>query len=41
MVASFAMHEIKGKPNACIFEWILCLDLKGYIPRYILDSVST
>lgn len=41
LVASFAMHEIRGKPDSCIFEWILCLDLKGYVPRYILDSVST
>lgn len=40
IVACFAMHEIAGKSDACIFEWILCLDLKGYIPRYVLDSVS-
>lgn len=40
IVASFVTHEIKGKPDSCIFEWILCLDLKGYVPRYILDSVS-
>lgn len=40
LVAGFAMHEIEGKKDACIFEWILCLDLKGYIPRYVLDTVS-
>lgn len=40
LVAGFAMHEIEGKTDACIFEWILCLDLKGYIPRYVLDTVS-
>ena len=39
LVAGFAMHEIEGKPDACIFEWIICLDLKGYIPRYVLDTV--
>uniref|UniRef100_A0A1A9WA31 START domain-containing protein n=1 Tax=Glossina brevipalpis TaxID=37001 RepID=A0A1A9WA31_9MUSC len=41
LVAGFAMHEIDGKRDACIFEWILCLDLKGYIPRYVLDTAYT
>lgn len=40
LVAGFALHEIEGKTDACIIEWILCLDLKGYIPRYVLDAVS-
>ncbi|TMW40501.1 hypothetical protein DOY81_014420 [Sarcophaga bullata] len=35
------MHEIEGKTDACIFEWIICLDLKGYIPRYVLDTAYT
>lgn len=40
LVSGFAMHEVEGNPDVCIFEWILCIDLKGYIPRYVLDSVS-
>lgn len=39
LVSGFAMHEVEGNPDVCIFEWILCIDLKGYIPRYVLDSV--
>lgn len=40
LVSGFAMHEVEGNPDVCIFEWILCIDLKGYIPRYVLDTVS-
>lgn len=39
LVAGFALREIAGKSDACIFDWILCLDLKGYLPRYVLDTV--
>uniref|UniRef100_A0A1B0B6G6 START domain-containing protein n=1 Tax=Glossina palpalis gambiensis TaxID=67801 RepID=A0A1B0B6G6_9MUSC len=41
LVAGFAMHPVDGKRDACIFEWILCLDLKGYVPRYVLDTAYT
>ncbi|KAH8290329.1 hypothetical protein KR054_001960 [Drosophila jambulina] len=41
IVTGFAFREIVGKPDSCIVEWVLCLDLKGYIPRYVLDAVST
>lgn len=41
LVSCWAMREIENKPDACIFEWLLCLDLKGYIPRYVLDSAYT
>ncbi|XP_017465501.1 PREDICTED: stAR-related lipid transfer protein 3 isoform X2 [Rhagoletis zephyria] len=41
LVTGFALHEIAGKSDACIFDWILCLDLKGYIPRYVLDTAYT
>lgn len=39
LLSCWAMREINGKHNDCIFEWLLCLDLKGYFPRYVLDSV--
>ncbi|XP_061387643.1 steroidogenic acute regulatory protein-like [Musca vetustissima] len=41
LVSGFAMHEVESNPDVCIFEWILCIDLKGYIPRYVLDSAYT
>lgn len=38
IISCFAFREIENKTNECIFEWLLCLDLKGYIPKYVLDS---
>lgn len=34
------MREIDGNHDSCIFEWLLCIDLKGYFPRYILEQVN-
>lgn len=41
LVSCWAMREIEGKSDVCIFEWLLCLNLKGYMPRYILDNTYT
>lgn len=41
IISCFAFREIKGRADTCIFEWLLCLDLKGYIPKYVLDSSYT
>lgn len=35
------MREIPDQKDWCIFEWLLCLDLKGYIPRYVLENAYT
>lgn len=40
LLSCWAMEEIEGNPDACIFEWLLCLDLKGFVPRYVLESVG-
>lgn len=40
-ISCWAFREIRNKPNTCIFEWLLCLDLKGYIPKYVLDQSYT
>ncbi|XP_055609890.1 steroidogenic acute regulatory protein-like [Uranotaenia lowii] len=40
-VSCWAMREIENQKDHCIFEWLLCLDLKGYIPRYVLDTAYT
>lgn len=36
----WAMRESKSDPNTCTFDWIMCLDLKGRFPRFVLDKVS-
>ncbi|KAH8269579.1 hypothetical protein KR018_009566 [Drosophila ironensis] len=41
IVTGFAFREIVGKSDSCIVEWVLCLDVKGYIPRYVLDAALT
>ncbi|EDW92562.1 steroidogenic acute regulatory protein-like [Drosophila yakuba] len=41
IVSGFAFREIIGKSDSCILEWVLCLDLKGFIPRYVLDAALT
>lgn len=41
IISCWAFREIQNKPNTCIFEWLLCLDLKGYIPKYVLDQSYT
>lgn len=38
-LSCWAMREIDGKPNACIFEWVMCIDLKGYMPSALLNKV--
>lgn len=40
LLSCWAMREVDGKGDTCIFEWLLCLDLKGYFPRRLLDAVS-
>lgn len=41
LISCWAMREIPAQTDWCIFEWIICLDLKGYIPRYVLDTAYT
>uniref|UniRef100_A0A182WL09 START domain-containing protein n=1 Tax=Anopheles minimus TaxID=112268 RepID=A0A182WL09_9DIPT len=40
-VSCWAMRELENQKDHCIFEWLLCLDLKGFIPRYVLDTAYT
>lgn len=40
IISCWATKDVAGHPNECIFEWILCLDLKGYIMSSVLDTVS-
>lgn len=40
-LSSWATREVAGQRNVCTFEWLLCLDLKGSFPRYILENAYT
>lgn len=39
IVSCWAMRTVEGEPDACVFEWLLCIDLKGSLPRYVLNTV--
>ncbi|XP_055689095.1 steroidogenic acute regulatory protein-like [Lutzomyia longipalpis] len=41
LISCYVTREIPGDEDSCIFEWLLCLDLKGYIPKSILEAAYT
>ncbi|XP_055702019.1 steroidogenic acute regulatory protein-like [Phlebotomus papatasi] len=41
LISCVVTREIPGEENCCIYEWLLCLDLKGYIPKSILETAYT
>ncbi len=38
IISCWAMRPINNEPDACVFEWILCIDLKGTLPKYVLNA---
>lgn len=40
IVSCWAMRPVEGEDDCAIFEWLLCIDLKGSLPRYVLNTVS-
>lgn len=40
IVSCWAMRPVDGADSSCIFEWLMCLDLKGSLPKYVLNTVS-
>ncbi|KAI8483806.1 StAR- lipid transfer protein 3 [Branchiostoma belcheri] len=34
----YAMMPIDNEPNKCLFIWIVNVDLKGWIPQYLIDQ---
>lgn len=40
LVSCWAMRPDGNDDKACIFEWLLCIDLKGSLPKYVLNTVS-
>lgn len=41
VVSCWAMRPIPGDVNSCVFEWLLCIDLKGSLPKYVLNTVRS
>lgn len=39
LISCWAMRPA-SKSDSCVFEWLLCIDLKGSLPKYVLNSVS-
>ena len=40
IVSCWAMRPCDKDETSCIFEWVFCLDLKGSLPKYVLNTVS-
>lgn len=38
IISCWAMKSIANEEDACIFEWLLCIDLKGSLPKYVLNT---
>lgn len=38
IISCWAMKPISSDENTCIFEWVLCIDLKGSLPKYVLNT---
>ncbi|PSN36624.1 hypothetical protein C0J52_10451 [Blattella germanica] len=34
----WVMRPIEGDPDHCVFEWLLNIDLKGWLPNYVVVS---
>jgi StAR-related lipid transfer protein 3 len=41
IVSCWAMRPDVDDKESCVFEWVLCIDLKGSLPKYVLNTVST
>jgi hypothetical protein len=38
IISCWAMRPVSNDENASIFEWVLCIDLKGSLPKYVLNT---
>lgn len=41
IISCWAMRPVEDDEDSCIFEWLLCIDLKGSLPKYVLNTVSS
>lgn len=40
IISCWAMRPVESEINSCYFEWLICIDLKGSLPKYVLNTVS-
>lgn len=40
-ISCWAMRNIENEPDNCIFEWVMCIDLKGSLPKYVVNAAFT
>lgn len=40
ILSCWAVHVLQDEPESCIFEWLMCMDLKGNLPNFVLNGVS-
>lgn len=40
ILSCWAIHVLEDEPESCIFEWLMCMDLKGNLPNFVLNGVS-
>lgn len=41
IISCWAMRHVANEPENCIFEWVMCIDLKGSLPKYVLNAAFT
>lgn len=41
LISCWATRQSKTNPNVCTLDFLLCLDLKGRFPRFVLDKAYT
>jgi hypothetical protein len=41
LISCWAMRHVPNEPENCIFEWLMCIDLKGSLPKYVLNAAFT
>ncbi|CAO1325303.1 unnamed protein product [Diamesa hyperborea] len=38
ILSCWAVHVLQDEPESCIFEWLMCMDLKGNLPNFVLNG---
>lgn len=38
IISCWAMRHVPNESDSCVFEFLLCMDLKGSLPKYVLNT---
>lgn len=38
VISCWSMRPVQDDEESCVFEWLLCIDLKGSLPKYVLNT---